>query len=74
LSSFIVAAVLFGALLHAVWNALIKAQGDRFGAAMRVAIGTGVIGFIALFFFAPPPPDAWPYIVASSPISASPIR
>lgn len=66
MSSFIVAAVLFGALLHAVWNALIKAQGDRFGAAMRVAIGTGLIGCIAIFFFAPPPPAAWPYIVASS--------
>jgi drug/metabolite transporter (DMT)-like permease len=66
LSSFIVAAVLFGALLHASWNALIKAQPDRFGAAMRVAIGAGVIGFAAIFFFPPPPPAAWPYIAASS--------
>jgi drug/metabolite transporter (DMT)-like permease len=66
LSSFIVAAVLFGALLHATWNALIKAQGDRFGAAMQVAIGAGVIGLPAILYFPGPPPEAWPYIVASS--------
>ena len=66
MSSFIVAAVLFGALLHAVWNALIKAQPDRFGAAMLVAIGAGIIGLPAIVYFPAPPAAAWPYIVASS--------
>jgi drug/metabolite transporter (DMT)-like permease len=66
LSSFIVAAVLFGALLHATWNALIKAQSDRFGAAMLVAIGAGAIALPAVVYFPPPPAEAWPYIVASS--------
>jgi drug/metabolite transporter (DMT)-like permease len=58
--------VLFGALLHATWNALIKAQPDRFGAAMLVAIGAGAIGLPAIVYFPLPPPEAWPYIVASS--------
>ena len=66
MSSIIVAAVLFGALLHAAWNALIKAQGDRFGAAMLVAIGAGVIGVPAILYFPMPPAAAWPYIAASS--------
>jgi drug/metabolite transporter (DMT)-like permease len=65
-SSLILAAVLFGALLHAIWNALIKAQPDRFGAAMLVAIGAGMIGVPAILYFPAPPTEAWPYIVASS--------
>jgi drug/metabolite transporter (DMT)-like permease len=65
-SSLILAAVLFGALLHAIWNALIKAQPDRFGAAMLVAIGAGMIGVPAILYFPPPPAAAWPYMVASS--------
>jgi drug/metabolite transporter (DMT)-like permease len=66
LTGFVLAAVLFGALIHATWNALIKAQPDKFSAAALVAIGAGVVALPLIVFLPAPPAAAWPYIVASS--------
>lgn len=61
----VVAAVLFGALLHASWNALVKSSADK-------AMDTALIHFVGSFIAVPmlvmtgwPPAAAWPYIVAS---------
>jgi phosphonate utilization associated putative membrane protein len=61
----VVAAVLFGALLHASWNALVKSSHDK-------ALDTAVIHLIGSLVALPlallvglPPPAAWPYIAAS---------
>ena len=61
----VVAAVLFGALLHAGWNALIKGGSDKsldtaliHGLGMAVALP--VVAVVGL-----PPPRAWPYLAAS---------
>ncbi len=61
----VVAAVLFGALLHASWNALVKSSTDK-------AMDTALIHFVGSFIAVPlimmtgwPPAAAWPYIVAS---------
>lgn len=61
----VVAAVLFGALLHAGWNAVVKASSDK-------ALDTAVIHLTASLVALPllavaglPPPAAWPYILAS---------
>ncbi|HEX5779130.1 MAG TPA: DMT family transporter [Xanthobacteraceae bacterium] len=62
----VLAAVLVGALIHASWNALIKAQADKFAAATLVAIGAGVISLPIIAWLPAPPPAAWPYIAASS--------
>lgn len=62
----VLAAVLLGALIHASWNALIKAQPDKFAAAALVAIGAGVISLPIIAWLPAPPPAAWPYIAASS--------
>lgn len=57
--------VLFAALLHASWNALLHGNRDRFLSMtwMSVAIAalsTAIVGFVPL-----PDAAAWPYVVAS---------
>ena len=61
----IVLAVLFGALLHASWNALIKSGNDK-------ALDTALVHFLGalvalpfMLWMGPPPPNAWPFIAAS---------
>ena len=61
----IVLAVLFGALLHAAWNALVKSGRDK---ALDTALLHGLAALIALPFalwFGPPERAAWPYLGAS---------
>jgi len=61
----VVAAVLFGALLHASWNALIKGGSDK-------ALDTALIHVLGVAIAAPivatvgfPRAAAWPYVIAS---------
>jgi phosphonate utilization associated putative membrane protein len=61
----IVAAVMFGALLHASWNALVKSSSDK-------ALDTAVIHMVGSFLAVPlliivglPNPAAWPFILTS---------
>ncbi|HEY8050789.1 MAG TPA: EamA family transporter [Ramlibacter sp.] len=61
----VAAAVLFGALLHASWNALIKSSDDK---AMDTAVIHVLGSFIAVplvLLFGLPPAAAWPYIATS---------
>lgn len=65
-SAWLVVALLFAALLHAGWNALIKSGSDK-------ALDTALIhslGFFlalpALLWWGPPPAAAWPFIAAST--------
>ena len=58
-------AVLFGALLHASWNALVKSSTDK-------SLDTALIHLLGSLFALPlllvvglPKPEAWPYILAS---------
>jgi len=62
----IVGAVLFGALLHASWNALVKSSDDK-------AMDTALIHLLGSLMAIPlvlvvglPPMAAWPYIAAST--------
>jgi drug/metabolite transporter (DMT)-like permease len=66
MTALVLAAVLFAALIHALWNALIKAQPDKFSASALVAIGAGVIAIPIMLYLPPPPAAAWPFIAASS--------
>ncbi len=61
----VVLAVLFGAALHASWNALVKSSSDK-------ALDTALINLLASFLAIPlvmlvgwPPREAWPFIAAS---------
>lgn len=57
--------VLFAALLHASWNALLHGTRDRFLAMTWMSMAIAAIATIFLLFAPPPAPAAWPYIVAS---------
>jgi len=57
--------VLFAALVHATWNAVVKASGDRLLTFAAIhAMGT-VLGIGAAFFVAFPEPQVWPYLITS---------
>jgi drug/metabolite transporter (DMT)-like permease len=62
----VIAAVLFAALMHASWNALLKSRGDIFLSTVLVVAGGGLLGALALPFLAAPAPASWPFIAASS--------
>lgn len=57
--------VLMAALLHASWNALVKADGDRL-ALIKVLSSTQLVLSLCLVpFVSAPAPDSYPYIAAS---------
>jgi phosphonate utilization associated putative membrane protein len=61
----IVLAVLFGALLHASWNALIKSGADKpLDTALIHSMGF-VVGLPILLIVGLPPVAAWPWLAAS---------
>lgn len=61
----VVLAVLFGAMLHASWNALIKSGNDKpVDTALVHFLGAGV-ALPCLLWVGPPPAGAWPYIAMS---------
>lgn len=58
--------VLFGAALHATWNAIVKAGTDKSLDAAMVALGAGAVGLVFLPFVPLPKPEAWPFIFVSA--------
>lgn len=57
--------VLIAAVLHASWNALVKAGGDRLAMMVMVQGVGGLAAAIGLFFIPFPPMAAWPYVLGS---------
>lgn len=58
----VIAIVLFGALLHAGWNTLVKSSGDK-QADLALVHLLGAIAALPLLLIAGlPPPAAWPYV------------
>jgi drug/metabolite transporter (DMT)-like permease len=66
LSTFLVLSVLFGALLHASWNALIKWEPDKVLASSAIAVGAGIAALPVLLFVPLPLAPAWPLIAFSA--------
>jgi drug/metabolite transporter (DMT)-like permease len=62
----VVLIVLLSALIHASWNALLKAADDKLLNTIMVAGGCGLIGALALPFLSAPSPESWPYLAASA--------
>ncbi|WP_118182530.1 DMT family transporter [Paraburkholderia phosphatilytica] len=58
--------VLFAALLHASWNALVKSSPDKFLDIVLVTGGAAVLSAIALPMLPPPAAASWPYAAAST--------
>ncbi|HEX7933130.1 MAG TPA: DMT family transporter [Paraburkholderia sp.] len=57
--------VLFAALLHASWNAMLHGNRDRFLSMTWMSIAIAAISTLAVPFAPLPAAAAWPYIVAS---------
>ena len=66
MSGLVVAVVLFAALLHASWNAIVKAGKDTFLTTVLVSAGAALISLAVLPFVNTPAPASWPYLAASS--------
>lgn len=62
----VLAAVMVAALLHAAWNAALKAQPDTRLATLAVALGAALIGALALPFVPAPDAGSWSFIAAST--------
>jgi drug/metabolite transporter (DMT)-like permease len=58
-------AVLAAAVLHAGWNAVVKAAEDKAAATRFVAIGAGAVGLAAAPFLAAPAAASLPWLAAS---------
>src|SRR5882672_3872 len=58
--------VLFAALLHASWNALLKGGDDGFWAMTVMGIATSLACAVLVFFLPVPALASWPYIAASA--------
>ncbi|MBN9056824.1 MAG: hypothetical protein BGO06_06270 [Shinella sp. 65-6] len=58
--------VLFGAALHATWNALVKSGTDKSLDASMVSLGGGIVGLAFLPLVPLPQPEAWPFILISA--------
>ena len=66
MSLWVMAAVLCGALLHALWNLLAKHNAGRAGNAVVVGIMAGLPAALTLPFSALPDSAAWPQVIASA--------
>lgn len=66
MSAFALGLVLLAALMHASWNAMVKANGDRAIVLAGVSFLHVVVG-VGLALFAPlPAVESWPFIIAST--------
>jgi drug/metabolite transporter (DMT)-like permease len=59
-------AVLAAALLHATWNALVKASEDKGLDTVAVAAGSGLIALLVAPFLTAPAPASWPWLAGSA--------
>ena len=61
--------VLGAALVHATWNALVKADGDRLSFMKIMVMTQAAVSLLLLPFVAFPAAEAWPYLIASAIVS-----
>ena len=62
------ALVLFAAILHAAWNALLKGGADRFRAMVVMSVASGAVSIPFLFVLPFPDKASWPAIAISATI------
>jgi drug/metabolite transporter (DMT)-like permease len=65
LENFVFLAVLFAALCHAGWNALIKVGLDPLSTTTLISIGSGAVALVLLPLVGVPAWAAWPWLIAS---------
>ena len=59
-------AVLAAALMHALWNSLVKSAGDKFMTSARVCLWCGIIALFVGAATPIPASAAWPFVAASA--------
>jgi drug/metabolite transporter (DMT)-like permease len=60
------AIVMFAALVHASWNAIVKSAGDKFLTTIMVAASASGLSAVLLPFLTMPAPASWPYAATSA--------
>ncbi len=65
-TTFAIMLVLAAALLHALWNAMIKGSSDRVLAMGLINLGHFLPSLIVVFLYLPPAREAWPFLAAST--------
>jgi drug/metabolite transporter (DMT)-like permease len=60
------AIVLFGAMLHAGWNALVRVSSHKFQDTVLIVLGAGVWTALFLPLIPVPAVESWPYLAASA--------
>jgi drug/metabolite transporter (DMT)-like permease len=65
LENLVFLAVLFAALCHAGWNALIKVGLDPLSTTTLIGIGSGAVALVFLPFVGMPAGACWPWLIAS---------
>jgi hypothetical protein len=63
---FVFAVVLSGALLHATWNAIVKAGANKFLTTIMVTSAAAVLSAVLLPFLRVPASESWPFAIASA--------
>ena len=58
--------ILCAAFIHAGWNALVKADGDRLALIKIMSFTQLILSLFLLPFVSVPAEEAWPYLIASS--------
>ena len=66
MSGTVVLIVLFAALMHASWNAVVKSEGDKFlNTVAAVVTSAGMIAAACLPLLSAPARESWPFLAAS---------
>ncbi|WP_434765676.1 EamA family transporter [Pseudomonas triticicola] len=58
--------VLFAALLHASWNALLRGGADRLWSMTMMCVAIAIVCVVAALFLSPPAPESWGYALLSA--------
>ncbi|MBL4918456.1 EamA family transporter [Szabonella alba] len=58
--------VLFAAVLHASWNAMVRGGSDRALTLAGVAMAHGILGAVFIALSPPPAPESWPWLALSA--------
>jgi drug/metabolite transporter (DMT)-like permease len=66
MTTFALGLVLFSALLHAGWNAMLKAVDDRAGVLGAVSLAHALAGVVLIALSPIPDPASWPFIFIST--------
>lgn len=66
MTAFALGLVLFSAVLHASWNALLRAVDDRAGVLGAVSLAHALVGAVLIALSPLPDPASWPFIFISA--------